>query len=248
MAALAGLGVLAVVALVVGLILTNQRPSGPPDVSVPNVIGQSQTQAEAALRKVGLVPQTGASVKTSACNKNKVADQNPKEGGTVKQGGTVVINVCTGPDQVQVPDLSDTNRDAAERLLKGAKLEAKFDEVDDERPEGTVIDWSPKDKPVPPGTVVTVKISKGNLVPVPNVVGSSEETARGILRTAGFKVRTTEVPVPAGTPAEVTEQDPPANQKRPKGSTVTIVVAVPEEPVPDPSGSSEPPDGDGEGT
>ena len=42
---------------------------------------------------------------------------------------------------------------------------------------------------VKPGTTITVRISKGNLVAVPNVVGRTQAEAELLLSTAGFERR-----------------------------------------------------------
>ena len=104
MAVLAALGVLAVVALVVGVILTN-RSNEPQvqQVAVPDLTGQSEDQAKTAISAAGLVPAAGEVVKDD-CEKGQVADWSSK-GLSVDPGTTVTYRMCAGPDQVPIPRL-----------------------------------------------------------------------------------------------------------------------------------------------
>jgi serine/threonine-protein kinase len=79
---------------------------------------------------------------------------------------------------------------------------------------------------VPPGSTITVNVSKGpKNVQVPDVTTQDEATARATLETAGFKVEVTRQET--NDPADngfVISQDPAGGSQAPAGSTVTIVV------------------------
>ena len=43
--------------------------------------------------------------KSADCRKGLVTNQNPTQGAELNEGDTVTINVCTGPETVEVPNL-----------------------------------------------------------------------------------------------------------------------------------------------
>jgi serine/threonine-protein kinase len=99
------------------------------------------------------------------------------------------------------------------------------------------------------GTEITVKISKGNLIEVPNVVGKPEEVARALLQNDGFTNIATEPSDQEGEPGKVVAQTPNAKQKRSKNTKITLTVITEQTPTPDDSGTPTPDDTDpgGEG-
>jgi serine/threonine-protein kinase len=239
MAVLAALGVLAVIALGIGLALTKGGDAEKPSTTtMPNLEGMTENQARDVLSKLGLTGiKAGEPDKDDNCTKNRISQQTPPANTTVGLTDTGSYSICVGPDLVTVPDLVGSTADSARAALEKLKLDPKINEVDSDRQEDTVLDIEKKGEQVPPGTEITLTVSKGNLVAVPNVIGRSEDVASGILQSAGFKV--TVVPgAPSDTPDEVTRQS--HTGKRPKGSTITITVSTEATPSPDPSGGVSP--------
>jgi serine/threonine-protein kinase len=97
----------------------------------------------------------------------------------------------------------------------------------------TVTDVEKAGEEVDPGSTITLSISRGNLVPVPNVVGRSQEDAVNALQQAGFNANVKQGD-PSPTPGVVESQSPGAGKKLAKGKSVTIVITQ-EEPNPDDS-------------
>jgi penicillin-binding protein 1A len=91
-----------------------------------------------------------------------------------------------------VPDLSDVTTIAeAEELLEGAGLNLAVIEVEDYRPEGTIIGQDPEPGTrVPVGSIVFLQVSDGTgeVPQVPDVVGLSEDEAIQVLEDAGYRV------------------------------------------------------------
>jgi len=92
------------------------------------------------------------------------------------------------------------------------------------------------------GVVAYLLLSGGGStpsVPVPTVIGQKEDKATEVLENAGFVVAPREIPRADAVPQTVIEQDPTAGSLAPKGSTVTITVAIGlgKAPVPDVKGS-----------
>ncbi|MDO3683808.1 Stk1 family PASTA domain-containing Ser/Thr kinase [Micromonospora sp. C28ISP2-4] len=231
-AAFAALGVLAVIALGTALWL-NQ--AGNEKVSVPQLVGRSQAEAQAALTQAGLRFTEGDPVQNTTCEKGSVVDQSPSFGQRVEKDTEVTVNVCTGPGQVTIPiGLKGSTKDAAESRLREQKLIPVVEEVNNSAPRDQVISVSPNEgSAVAEGSKVTLKVSKGNVSEVPNVRGYTEDQATQRLKEAGYEVRVQEGdevdPAEAG---KVSSQSPRAGTSLAKGERVTIRVDVPREEEP----------------
>ncbi|MBU8858091.1 MULTISPECIES: Stk1 family PASTA domain-containing Ser/Thr kinase [unclassified Micromonospora] len=228
-AAFATLGVLAVIALGTALWL-NQ--AGNEKVSVPQLVGRTQAEAQAALTQAGLRFTSGDPVQNTTCQKGSVVDQSPSFGQRVEKNTEVTVNVCTGPGQVNIPTgLKGSTVSAAQTRLREQNLVPVVEEVNDSAPKDQVVDVSPKEgSPVAEGSKVTLKVSKGNVSEVPNVRGYTEDQATQRLKEAGYVVRVQEGdevdPAEAG---KVSSQSPSAGTSLAKGERVTIRVDVPRE-------------------
>ncbi|MEU7903759.1 Stk1 family PASTA domain-containing Ser/Thr kinase [Actinoplanes sp. NPDC049118] len=254
MAVLAALGVLAVVALGIGLTLANNdKPEEAATRIVPKVIGLSESNARKKLADAGFDNMAvGDSEETQDCkDEPEVVKQSPDENSTLRVDQTVTVNLCSSPKLTRVPgDLVGRSRDEAETALEEAKLDPTFKEVNSSAPAGQVLKVESAGQQVEPGTKITVEISRGNLFEVPSVVGETEEVARALLKNAGFTNITSQPSDQEGTPGTVVAQTPDARQKRSKNTTITLTVIAEPDPddtgTPDPSGSP-PPGGDGGG-
>ncbi|GAA0808465.1 Stk1 family PASTA domain-containing Ser/Thr kinase [Spirilliplanes yamanashiensis] len=254
MAVLAALGVLAVVALGVGLVLANRGGEQQvQQVTVPDLTGQSEDQAKSELTNAKLVPAKGPDIKDEGCEKNQVADWSPK-GGPVDQGSTVTYQMCVGPEQVPIPRLVGLSEDAARDNLENIGLKMNANPVDGAQPEGTVVKAPDEGKSVDRGTTVKVDVSKGNLTEVPDVTGQIADVGIQRLRELGFKVQPIADPtetVPAGQEPRILEQSVKGTAK--KGATIQVrVETIEQEPdpgqtTPGPDGSTPPGDGGGGG-
>ncbi|GAB3819533.1 Stk1 family PASTA domain-containing Ser/Thr kinase [Micromonospora zhanjiangensis] len=226
LAALSALGVLAVVALVVGLWMTKGNEN---KVSVPNAVGRPQAEAVSTLTAQGLKPVAGATTRGD-CVKGTVTDQDPKPGLRVERQTTVNLTICGGPQQVTIPpDLVGKDYNTVLNQLKALDLVVKREEVDSEKKDNQVVEVNPSSgNQVPTGSEVTVKVSRNNVRQVPNVVNKKVDDARKALQDAGFKVKTVEGDeVDPSLAGRVSDQNPGAGESLPKNSTVTITVTIP---------------------
>jgi beta-lactam-binding protein with PASTA domain/tRNA A-37 threonylcarbamoyl transferase component Bud32 len=204
--------------------------SGPGQVKLPDVTGQSVSAATATLQALGL----SVSVQHSASNQpvNTVISESPVAGTQVNKGSTVVLTVSSGPASVRVPDVSgDTTTQAANALGQvGLNVGNTTTQSSSSVPQGQVISTNPPaGTPVGRGTSVDLVVSSGVAqVSVPNVVGQPQGVAQANLAQAGFKVsvvnQTATNPNQIGS---VISQNPSGNTNAPAGSTVTITVGVP---------------------
>ncbi|QOC94597.1 Stk1 family PASTA domain-containing Ser/Thr kinase [Micromonospora craniellae] len=237
----AALGVLAVIALVAALWLGQRDPE---DIPVPTLTGLSQQDAVAEIEQNGLTAEVNP-VFTSDCKEGTVVTQTPAAGERVQPNSAVTVEVCGGKPDVEIPNLVGSTRDFAEAELEKLKLKVEVEEVDNAAPKGQVLEIDPAaGESVAEGTEVEITVSRGNVVPVPNVQDLTEEAAKQALENAGFKVDVDQGrEVPADQAGRVLDQSPNANTQRTRGSTVKIVVSVPEaeDPDPDPTTQTPPP-------
>jgi eukaryotic-like serine/threonine-protein kinase len=224
--ALGVLGVLAVVALIVGLILSNNNPEGT-QVTVPAVQDRSEDEARAEIEALGLVPERGEDVESDDCAVGLVDDQSPDAGTEVAANATVTYNMCVGPAAVTIPDLEGQTEAAARSQLEDLGLVVTVETESSGEPEGTVTRTDPPaDTSVPPESPVTVFVSAGNIGAVPDVVGESQAQAEAILRAEGYEPivvagDVAESPEQVGT---VQSQNPGPDTELEEGETVEIAI------------------------
>lgn len=229
LASLAVLGVLAVVALIVGLILTDQAEE---QVDVPSVIDLTADEAEAQIAAAGLVPERGEPVANPECTVDTVVEQSPTpDEGRMAEGSTVTYRVCAGPAEVRVPSVVGQMEQAARDELTQAGFEVDVEYVDSLEEDGRVVDQEPAgNQSAAESSTVTIEVSQGNLAEVPDVRDQPEGNATANLQANGFEVDA----VPASEEAEnadqvgtVASQDPGPDEQVQSGSTVTIFVYQP---------------------
>jgi eukaryotic-like serine/threonine-protein kinase len=219
--------------------------SGPGDATIPFVRGTPRAQAERRLKAAGFRVDVRREFSDDV-RENRVIETSPSERSRLERGRTVTLVVSRGPRRVEVPNVVGRDRDEAERLLEGRGLQVSFTEREDEEEEpGTVLAMNPAaGSDAEKGATVTLTIAKEpKQVEVPDVVDGSVNDAVDALQEAGFRVRQREQTVM--TPDEddvVLSQDPPAGQRRDRGSRVTITVGrfEPENLDPDPGATPAP--------
>jgi serine/threonine-protein kinase len=225
--ALGVLGVLAVIALIVGLILSNQARERP--VAVPSIVDLPERAAVDALTAQELVPVAGDPVFDSECTVGNVVEQNPPAGQEVDVDSQVTYQLCAGPQMVEIPGgLLGSTEEAATRRLEDLELRVTTEAEDSTQPPGTVVRVEPGEgEQVEVGSQVTLFVSAGNIVRVPDVVGRTAAEATGALEQAGFQVveePSTEPPESPEDVGRVAAQDPVADTELRRDSTVTIFV------------------------
>ncbi|MFC0532847.1 Stk1 family PASTA domain-containing Ser/Thr kinase [Phytohabitans kaempferiae] len=236
-AALSTLGVLAVIALVAGLYLNNQD-NEIPQTTVPNVIGLPKANALAALRNAELVATEGDPYFGDDCEKGTVAQQSQAEGERVNNNTEVVFNICQGPQEILVPDdLVGSTRQAAEARLRDLDLTPQVEEVDNEVAKDQVVAVPDANKRVAKDAVVVIRVSRGNIVAVPNVVGDDADSAENELREAGFEVTRRDGDAASSASQIGTVQAQSEDGKAKKGSRIVLTIFV----EPDEEPSSPPP-------
>ena len=211
-----------------GSTVTLEVSGGPGTVRVPTVRGLPQAVAIETLAKRDL-KATVDSRPSESIEKGIATRTVPAAGEVVDRGERVQLFVSSGPEQVEVPDVTGLSRDSAENLLTGAGLKVAVQERSSEEPEDDVISQNPgAGSQVDRGTTVTITVSTGiEKVSVPNVVGLNRRDAIQQLKSAGLTAepRETDVTDPAQD-GVVTDQRPAAGIELEKGKSVVIIIGV----------------------
>jgi beta-lactam-binding protein with PASTA domain len=213
-------------------------PSIPPPatVTVPDVVGQAQRDAIAALQGDGLTATTATITHCTAASNGKVIRQSVAAGSRVDTGTSVGLSVCSAssppppPPKVTVPELTGQSEQAATNTLQANGLTATT---------ATTTDCPADDN----GLVVSQDVSAGSMVDkgtnvtfnvcaasppvktVPDVVGQTQQAASGTLNGDGFTVGTGQTKncgsIPQGS---VVNQDPGGGAAASPDNKVTIVI------------------------
>lgn len=192
-------------------------------VTVPNVVGMSQAQAEETLKAENLRVEIAETFDESV-PVGKVASQTPEAGKNVKENRLVTIYISKGGEEINMINLVGMTQTEAESQL--AKLKIKVGQVISEysdKPAGTILQQSIKanDK-VKKGASVDIVVSKGKeikKVAVPNVIGQPVDTAKASLEAEGFKVNA------SASSGSVTAQSIPAGSQMDTGSLIELTVS-----------------------
>jgi eukaryotic-like serine/threonine-protein kinase len=201
---------------------------GPGIVRVPTVRGLPQAVAIDALDKRDLTATVDRRP-SETIEKGIAIRTVPAAGEEVERGERIQLFVSSGPEQVEVPDVTGLSRDSAEDLLAEAGLEVAVEERESEEPEDDVISQDPAaGTEVDRGSTVTITVSTGiEKVSVPNVVGLNRRDAAAQLRSVGLEPAQREVDVTdPSQDGVVTDQRPAAGIELEKGKQVVIMVGV----------------------
>jgi serine/threonine-protein kinase len=194
-----------------------QRPT------VPALAGKSVDAAKAALQQAGLTVGNQLQQGDPTVPAGSVIGSSPGAGSQVAPNTSVDLLVSTGPQPVDLPDVTGESVDQATADLQAKGFQVKLDpnQVFSDQDAGTVAAQNPAAGQSQQGVTVTLTISKGQQqVDVPDVTGLSEKAAKKKLEDAGFKVRSLGFTL-FGKPT-VHSQSPSGNSQAPQGSTITI--------------------------
>jgi beta-lactam-binding protein with PASTA domain len=197
-------------------------------VGVPYLVATKEANAVKIIHELGLDtdPDHIHRRPNDTQPKGYVFDQSPNQGDRVGKGSFVELWVSTGKKEVKVPDLVGRTSDDAVAALTRLNLQADVHRINSSKPADTVIAQNPPaDTKVNEKTKVRINVSSGpRPIGVPDVRGSSFDTAASQLQAQGFAVarRDVESDQPEGN---VISQDPAAGTFAAKGSTVTLTVS-----------------------
>ena len=198
------------------------------DVQVPDVHGLTSADAIATLQNRGFSIRTQQKP-DSEVPPDHVIDTDPDANASVAAGDEITLNVSTGPEQREVPDVSGLSYSDAVRRLTAAGFEKFRQTASTSLPEQ-------KDRvlsTVPPANQtsaitneITVVVGKGPATaPVPECVAQSVDVCQQILAASGF---TKAVPVEVDSTVaagQVVGLEPAAGQTVPQDTVIQIQVS-----------------------
>lgn len=206
-------------------------------VNVPDLVGKTLPEAQAAAQEVGfVVEQVGAQYSDRPAG--QVVTQQPGGGKQLARGGTITVILSRGPQAVTVPDVKGQGYDQAVGQLEAVGLVAARSDVASRNvPKGVVIDQDPlAGNTARPGATITLTVSLGDVAVVPELFGVPFETARQRLIDAGFGVNVngqTKAQIERENPnffsvypnvqdGQVISQSLPAGSTQPRGANISI--------------------------
>jgi serine/threonine-protein kinase len=199
--------------------------TGAQKVRVPDVRGDSSTDAAAAIASAGLKPDVHEV--PSLKDPGTVVAQSPRPGVKVVKGSKVRVNVSSGPAQVTVPPVVGIPYAQASSELQAQGFNVKRVDQDSTEPADTVLRQDPAaNTSAAKGATVTLTVSKGpTTTQVPDVTSIDSQTATATLEQSGFKVKVVRQQVMDPSQDNVVlDQKPPPNSQAKQGTTVTIYV------------------------
>jgi eukaryotic-like serine/threonine-protein kinase len=154
-------------------------------VSVPEFEGSTLRQARSLAGDLELVEEE---VFSDDVEEGLIVSQDPAAGSLVEVGSEVIVRVSLGPETVTIPELANTGRSDAINELEelGLSVDEAW-EPNTNVPEGVVIRTEPSGE-VDAGATVTIVISRGDVVQMPNIFRTPYQQAINQLEQAGLQV------------------------------------------------------------
>ena len=229
------------------LLRQDPPPPAPTTVAVPDVSNLVDTDARRQIEAAGLMFVEDR-VADDAVPENTVISTDPAGGEQVPPNSDVTVTVSTGPDSVEVPDVSNQTESGARSTLNSAgfTVAGKVErEASADVAEGDVIRTQPEQgTPLAPGETVTIVLSTGRIT-LEDVEGRTGVEATQILSGQGLQVTSETQPSGEAEAGVVLDQSPAAGTEVDPGSTVTLTLAAPPPPEPSPEPTDQPTDGAG---
>ena len=201
----------------------SKGPAPAAEVTVPDLSNMTPEGAEAELAKYKLTGKSGNSEPSDDVEVGHVCRQSPGAGTSAKAGDTITYYLSSGPNEVEVPNVSGYSENNAKSTLKAAgftDISVVYDNSDTVT-SGLVVRTDPSaGTKTAANQTITVTVSTGpsdKRVDVPYVVGESYSDARYELASAGFNVTLADGCSANGT---VTYQS--VTSKAEKGTTIVL--------------------------
>ncbi len=205
------------------------------EVSVPDLSGMPQKEAEEKLQKLGLSLEVGAQISDTTVPIGVVVSQTPLPGSIIKRGKNVRVGISSGGKIVILSDLSGLTLRQARIKLEDMGLvmgDLLFQEAG-ELPENQVVrTLPPAGSKLALGKPVTLFISQKvstDSVLVPNLVGKSMPEGLTILKEMYLELESVKFKVDKEIlPGTIISQSLEPGQRVEKGSQIDLVVSTTE--------------------
>jgi serine/threonine-protein kinase len=199
-------------------------------IPVPPVVGLQLDDARRAIEDAGLSVGRVTQKADAEFEVDVVIEQIPDAGVEISAAIPVDLVVSSGPEIIDLPDLTEmSERDAIAELTElGLKFTVN-DEFDDDVPEGDVIRTDPvAGTEVLSGATILLVVSQGpRPVEVPDLSGMTESQAAAALDAVNLVLRVANSRQPVADPAQdgvVVGQVPAPGTTADQGDTVTVTL------------------------
>ncbi|MFJ4014416.1 Stk1 family PASTA domain-containing Ser/Thr kinase [Streptomyces sp. NPDC090026] len=196
---------------------------------VPALIGTTEAQARERLDAAGLDVRGVRLEFSESVPRGSVLRTDPGTNERVRGNGSVTLVVSRGPRIVKVPDLAGRPLEQAQEALREAGLAPGVvtREFDETVQQGAVIRTDPEaGSSRSPDSAVSLVVSRGAPVDVPDVTGGSAAAARQALEGAGLNVEL--APGRVNSPhlaGSVARQSAAEGTRLAAGDTVTLTLS-----------------------
>jgi serine/threonine-protein kinase len=160
-----------------------------PIVQVPSVVSLTSAEARERITGIGLVYVETAPIESRTTPSGNVVEQTPAPGSDLREGQRVTVALSQGPPQVSLLNVATLAYPQAAEQLQGLGLKvARRDEVNPAVAETVLRQEPAAGASVPVDSTVTLTVSVGNRVAIPDVRNTREDDARKRLEALGLKV------------------------------------------------------------
>jgi beta-lactam-binding protein with PASTA domain len=211
-------------------------PTGLPFVLVPNLSGLDSAQARSTIEAATLTSREELPRYNDTVSIGLVIDQFPLAGGEVTATSVITYAVSLGPEPVSVPDVSGFRAADAQTALERAGFQVQIQEqASGAMDAGFVIRSEPGPNTRPPrGDTITIFVSIGDRVRMPDVTGLNEEEAKRQINEAGLNFSFSDYQGPDKierfneiAPGTVVSSVPRGGDLVERGTAVTLGVRAP---------------------
>ncbi|MCX5758253.1 MAG: PASTA domain-containing protein, partial [Candidatus Hydrogenedentes bacterium] len=213
-----------------GTIINLVVSTGPPRVTVPNLVKQTQSAAQTAITHAGLTLGTVTPQASTTVPAGQVISQTPAAGTQVASGSVVDLVVSTSPLPVTVPNLVGQTQSAAQTALTNADLTLGVvsQQASAAVPAGQIVSQTPAaGTQVVSGSAVDLIVSAGPpKVSVPSVTGTTQSAAQTAITNAGLATGGVSLEYSAAVPSgDVISQNPAAGTSVAPSSPVDLTIS-----------------------
>ena len=215
--------------ILLGMILGGYQLLGVGKVSVPSLVGMSQSEAKETLSNMGLSTEVIEEIYSEDIAKGKVISSSPGGGGRISPAGTVGLVLSKGQERIEIPVMTNLTPDIATQKISALGLTiGDINEVFDMKVKsGFVVGTDPKSgEKVKRNSVVNIIVSKGiEKIALVSYIGKGGDEALSELTNSGFDVKVVYKFSDKVFKGQVISQTPEVSDSIELGSKVELVLS-----------------------
>ncbi len=200
-------------------------------IEMPDVVGYTQQAAEKTLKDAGFTNIKFEEKASTDTKEGYVIGSNVEKGEKVAASTEIMVDVSSGPEAKEVPDVTGMTEDEAKALLKKDGFESTSKhEYSDDVDENLIIEQSPKGgESLDEGSTVTLTVSNGpekKDVKVPDLTNQTESAARSSIESVKLVVGNVTYEYNSNvTSGNVIRQSISGGTQTKEGTSVDIVIS-----------------------